>query len=409
MQTLNNGTRKRALLDAQPSGNVTKKAALDVANSLQALTQAALGSQPVVGANAQTSLSPPKVETSNSNSKPLPSPSAVAVANAGSSATANMRGPGERQRGPRHWNKEEDLLLKEAVARFGAKQWKRIALHVPGRTHTQCLQRWNKVLRPGLKKGPWTKQEDEKLSTLVTEQAAGGNAFASATDISSAVDWSFVASQIPGRSIKQCRERWSYNLSPDVKKGCWTALEDNILLLTQKEVGNRWAKIARLLPGRTEHTVKTRYRSIMRAKRREWKPEEDMLLMKLHRQLGSQWAEIAEQLPGRTKNAVNTRFKVLAQRTWEEKVNPTVQAAKAETTPALPHTVETPVPETPVLPMLPGKLDLLSTQNFLQTSIMKSLDPTLWRSHALSQFVPTATFPMNLPIMPQNTLGVALW
>lgn len=398
MATLVGNTRKRSLADSTAGGGVTKKAAIDVANTLQVLTQAALKSPQLSGPAAS------QPEGGNSEKR-----GAEAAGSGSEGSSANIRGPGERQRGPRHWNREEDVLLKAAVERFGAKQWKRIALHVPGRTHTQCLQRWNKVLRPGLKKGPWTKEEDEKLSALVTEQTSKAKSFMCGADISSAVDWSFIASQIPGRSIKQCRERWSYNLSPDVKKGCWTALEDSILLRTQKEVGNRWAKIARLLPGRTEHTVKTRYRSIMRAKRREWKPEEDMLLMKLHGQLGSQWAEIAEQLPGRTKNAVNTRFKVLAQRTWEEKVNPPAPTVKSE--PAkLPVPVHTVVPEAmPPMPYFTGKVDLAAAQSFLQAGMLKSLDPMFLRTQALSQLMPAATFPLNLPLMPQNSLGVALW
>lgn len=39
-----------------------------------------------------------------------------------------------------------------------SKNWKKIASHLVGRTDVQCLHRWQKVLKPGLIKGPWTKE-----------------------------------------------------------------------------------------------------------------------------------------------------------------------------------------------------------------------------------------------------------
>lgn len=63
--------------------------------------------------------------------------------------------------------------------------------------------------------------------------------------------------------------------------------------------------------GRTENAVKTRFKSIMRAKKREWSPQEDDIILKMHAQLGSRWDTIAQRLPNRTKNAVKTRFRVL--------------------------------------------------------------------------------------------------
>mmetsp|Transcript_13603 Transcript_13603/g.17729 ORF Transcript_13603/g.17729 Transcript_13603/m.17729 type:complete len:431 (-) Transcript_13603:97-1389(-) len=240
-------------------------------------------------------------------------------------AAKTKRGPGERQRGPRHWTEEEDSLLKAAVSKVGARQWKVVAMSVPGRTHTQCLQRWNKVLKPGLRKGPWTESEDAKLRELVqTELPKAKEAARRCSDTSNEVDpttlisWGAISESIPGRSIKQCRERWCYNLNPNVKKGGWTKEEDEILLTLQKKNGNRWAQIARLIPGRTEHTVKTRFRSILRARKREWKPHEDSLLLELHRKLGSRWDEIAGHFPNRTKNAVNTRFKHLVEQKWKK-------------------------------------------------------------------------------------------
>lgn len=56
------------------------------------------------------------------------------------------------------WTAEEDETLRDAVQRHGGRNWKRISDCLEGRTDVQCLHRWQKVLRPGLIKGPWTKE-----------------------------------------------------------------------------------------------------------------------------------------------------------------------------------------------------------------------------------------------------------
>ena len=65
----------------------------------------------------------------------------------------------------------------------------------PTRTDVQCLHRWNKVLKPGLHKGPWTEDEDAVVRARVLAEGA------------SRIIWSAVANELPGRIGKQCRER----------------------------------------------------------------------------------------------------------------------------------------------------------------------------------------------------------
>lgn len=55
-----------------------------------------------------------------------------------------------------NWTVEEDEKLRKAVAEYGGRNWKKIAEQIAERTDVQCLHRWQKVLRPGLIKGPWT-------------------------------------------------------------------------------------------------------------------------------------------------------------------------------------------------------------------------------------------------------------
>ena len=51
-------------------------------------------------------------------------------------------------------------ILSRAVAKYSGRNWRLISecLSDYGRTDVQCLHRWQKVLRPGLKKGPWTEE-----------------------------------------------------------------------------------------------------------------------------------------------------------------------------------------------------------------------------------------------------------
>jgi len=158
------------------------------------------------------------------------------------------------QGGPRKWTEEEDGLLRAAVQVSGAKHWKVIASAIPGRDHSQCLQRWSKTLRPGIVKGRWSAKEDAKLRELV--QRAGS-------------DWGRIATEISGRTSKQCRQRWCFQLDPALKKTAFTPQEDETLLQQYQQIGSSWAKIALLIPGRTADSVKVRYKSLLRKRQRE--------------------------------------------------------------------------------------------------------------------------------------------
>ncbi|KAK7386109.1 hypothetical protein VNO78_26070 [Psophocarpus tetragonolobus] len=95
-----------------------------------------------------------------------------------------------------------------------------------------------------IRKGPWKAEEDEVLLNHVKKYGPR--------------DWSSIRSKgLLHRTGKSCRLRWVNKLRPNLKNGCKFSLEEEkVVIELQAQFGNRWAKIASYLSGRTDNDVK---------------------------------------------------------------------------------------------------------------------------------------------------------
>ncbi|KAL5981158.1 Myb-related protein [Asimina triloba] len=105
----------------------------------------------------------------------------------------------------------------------------------------------------GMKKGPWTPEEDIALVSYIQEHGPG--------------NWRAVPSNTGLlRCSKSCRLRWTNYLRPGIKRGNFTEHEEKMIIHLQALLGNRWAAIASYLPQRTDNDIKNYWNTHLKKK-----------------------------------------------------------------------------------------------------------------------------------------------
>ncbi|XP_059628779.1 transcription repressor MYB5-like [Cornus florida] len=104
-------------------------------------------------------------------------------------------------------------------------------------TTTKCCS------KVGLKRGPWTPEEDELLANYIRREGEGR--------------WRTLPHRAGLlRCGKSCRLRWVNYLRPSVKRGHIAPDEEDLILRLHRLLGNRWSLIAGRIPGRTDNEIK---------------------------------------------------------------------------------------------------------------------------------------------------------
>ncbi|KHN35149.1 Transcription factor MYB39, partial [Glycine soja] len=105
----------------------------------------------------------------------------------------------------------------------------------------------------GLKKGPWSPEEDKILVDFIEKHGHGS--------------WRALP-RLAGlnRCGKSCRLRWTNYLRPDIKRGKFSDEEEQLIINLHSVLGNKWAAIASHLPGRTDNEIKNLWNTHLKKK-----------------------------------------------------------------------------------------------------------------------------------------------
>jgi hypothetical protein len=104
----------------------------------------------------------------------------------------------------------------------------------------------------------WSADEDANLTHAVYTNGAR--------------NWPMVAALVPGRTAKQCRERWMVNLNPMLNRTKWTPAEDALIREKYDEFGPQWSKISKFLDRRAPEAIKNRWYGFLKNHHRAKQP-----------------------------------------------------------------------------------------------------------------------------------------
>ncbi|RZC58624.1 hypothetical protein C5167_005924 [Papaver somniferum] len=229
----------------------------------------------------------------------------------------------------------------------------------------------------GMKKGPWTPEEDILLVTYIQEHGPG--------------NWRSVPTSTGLlRCSKSCRLRWTNYLRPGIKRGEFTDHEESMIIHLQALLGNRWAAIASYLPQRTDNDIKNYWNTHLKKKLRKTQTgcsdEHD-----LNR-------DGEPSSPSTSSNSDQTRKTVGSKGQWERRLQTNVDMARQALYEALSidHTHHKPTPNNLSLPSSTSTASIHDNSSFNSMMNMKQ--------QILAPLATTSTTPYV-----SNTENISRW
>ncbi|XP_012929218.1 snRNA-activating protein complex subunit 4 isoform X3 [Heterocephalus glaber] len=202
------------------------------------------------------------------------------------------------------WSEEEMGQLMAIAAAHGHLQWQLVAEELgTGRSAFQCLQKFQQHNK-ALKRSEWTVEEDRMLTQLVQQMRVGSH-----------VPYRKIVYYMEGRDSMQLIYRWTKSLDPNLRKGFWAPDEDAKLLRAVAKYGEQdWFKIREEVPGRSDAQCRDRYLRRLHGslKKGRWSAKEEEQLTELIEKHGvGHWAKIASELPNRSGSQCLSKWKIM--------------------------------------------------------------------------------------------------
>ena len=146
------------------------------------------------------------------------------------------------------------FILKKVFLSFSPSQRSCLKIMIPERslpaqlsflTHNENSQKREIDDLKFTPRKRFTEEEDQKLRMLCMDPEMK--------------TWGDVAKKMPGRTARQCKDRYNVTLKNNIIKKPWTKKEDEIIISKYHEIGPRWVAISSFLVGRSGNNVKNRW------------------------------------------------------------------------------------------------------------------------------------------------------
>ncbi|XP_043273213.1 snRNA-activating protein complex subunit 4 [Venturia canescens] len=213
------------------------------------------------------------------------------------------------------WTRDEDERLKTLVEKYQAENWTEIAIEMKSRrSGYQCFLRFNTISRiPSQSDVTWNKKEDEWLCRCVEKFKIGNY-----------IPWGIVSRYMHGKTKAQIYYRYMNNTNPNLKKGRFTREEDEKLVEAVKKYGENWGQISHhCFSNRSGVQLNDHYQTLKVRKQglqNAWSLNEDARLLFLYNKFGADWSKIASRMSGKTRTQVRHRHSAIV-RYWDKGVS----------------------------------------------------------------------------------------